>query len=186
MSRVRWIQTDGGPFIWLPYEQRAGWQGSDPPSGGRIVKATFRWDGQELASDYDAACDAAHPIGRVRHRDFDAIALERGPKAYLSGPRIIVHWDTGPDKAHVDALLRASFRRGRPPELRWKKTRLQLVSTGKLALFDAAYPGKRLPPHLAMAVPRGTYGVDAADWSPDDETALVLYRLASRGKPRKQ
>ena len=49
--------NDGGPLLVLPGEALAYWEGAEPPSGGRVVTANTRWDDQEIATDYDRACD---------------------------------------------------------------------------------------------------------------------------------
>ncbi len=54
-----WIQSDGGPLVAMPFARRGEWEGSRPPTGGRVVKATVRWDGPgKAATDYDEAVDA--------------------------------------------------------------------------------------------------------------------------------
>lgn len=59
-SSFGWFGNDGGPLIILPREAQPFWEGTDPPSGGRVVAAEFRWDHLKPdapATDYDRACD---------------------------------------------------------------------------------------------------------------------------------
>jgi Immunity protein 21 len=49
--------NDGGPLIIVPQAAVPVWEGTDPPTGGRVVDARSRWSGAAIASDYDRACD---------------------------------------------------------------------------------------------------------------------------------
>ena len=49
--------NDGGPLLVLPKEALSYWEGTQPPSNERVVTANSRWEGQEIATDYDRACD---------------------------------------------------------------------------------------------------------------------------------
>lgn len=52
-----WFANDGGPLIVLPRELLAYWDGTDPPSDGRIIIP--RNSGFDFAgTDYGRACDA--------------------------------------------------------------------------------------------------------------------------------
>jgi hypothetical protein len=44
-------------LILLPREALPFWEGNDPPSAGRVIEAVSRWEDQEIATDYDRACD---------------------------------------------------------------------------------------------------------------------------------
>jgi hypothetical protein len=175
------VETHGGPFILLPWNKRAAWEGADPPSGGRVVRAKFRWDGQAIATDYDEACDASG-CALIRRKGFDALAIEMYPKTWLPRPHggILVHWESGPSRAHVESLLRKNFGpRVRKETVRWKKSSLRLKVPGKLVLFDASYPGRGAPAamRLMLALRAGTYTLSECNFRPDDETSLTLRRF---------
>src|SRR5207249_653912 len=57
----KWKCVDGGPRVLLPAELLRTWEGSDQPSGGRVVATDFRVDGNHSrpATDYDLACSHA-------------------------------------------------------------------------------------------------------------------------------
>ena len=194
-----WIQSDGGPLVVVPYARRAGWEGTEPPGGGRVVRATFRWDDAKAkATDYDAAVDAAQQgCGVVRRDGWDALALMRGMKTWrkLRDGVVIVHWESGESPRAVDAMLVAAFpERPRDEQpVTWKRTRRRLRVEGPLVMFDAAYRGRlpvgerfamayaksELKPKRCLRIPlsRGTYAIDEADLEPDAETLMCLYRL---------
>jgi hypothetical protein len=54
---LRQFANDGGPLIVLPREAASFWEGSAPPSNGRVIEARFRWNDDAFATDYDRACD---------------------------------------------------------------------------------------------------------------------------------
>jgi hypothetical protein len=62
MKQIGWHSQCDGPSIFMPREALAFWEGCYPPSGGRVVEARFRWDNQELATDYDRAADASDSL----------------------------------------------------------------------------------------------------------------------------
>ncbi len=177
---MKWIGSNGGPFIVLPWAQRAKWEGADAPAAGRVVRAKFRWDGEaNPATDYDEACDrACGPafFGLVRRKDFVALALTMYSKTWVPQPRggIIVHCDTTPSEAHANRIVRGLG----TAQVRWRKTRLRMPG-GKLVMCDAAYPGRSQPPkmRLVFQLPAGTYAISVADHEPDVETAMTLYRF---------
>ncbi|MCU0867673.1 MAG: hypothetical protein MUC36_28145 [Planctomycetes bacterium] len=62
------------------------WTGIDPPID-RVVTATFRWNPDQSlpASDYDAACDAAHQPGISRMSFLDSIGFVVSPGCFMVG-----------------------------------------------------------------------------------------------------
>ncbi len=55
---LTWITSNGGPLLLASKSVLPYWEGADPPSNGRKVEATFRWQGYGTpATDYDRACD---------------------------------------------------------------------------------------------------------------------------------
>jgi hypothetical protein len=184
---MKWIRSNGGPFIVLPWEHRRQWEGADPPSDSRVVKAEFRWDDEaNPATDYDEACDkteAPHWFGLVKRQDFTALALPMYEKTWAPRPHggIIVHCDTAPSHQHAVKLVRDQLGpRVRDEPVKWKRTRLRLpIPDGKLVICDAAYAGASQPRKMQLVIElaRGTYAIATADYKPDDETLMTLYRL---------
>ena len=70
-----WVTGDGGPLIMMEEAVLDFWEGSDAPSGGRVVNAESRW-GLDVATDYDKACDVNDLAG--------AIDINRGRAFVLS------------------------------------------------------------------------------------------------------
>jgi hypothetical protein len=57
-AEARWYWNDGGPLLVLPCEHAGAWEGTDPPTGARVVPARSRWAAPDApATDYDRACD---------------------------------------------------------------------------------------------------------------------------------
>jgi hypothetical protein len=173
---TRWIETFGGPFIALPFEQRAAWRGAPDDDDD---------EDDNDDSDYGRACRAVrYPrfFGLVEHDAFTALALNREPLAVASSATgvVLVQWDSGANRRGVDRLLRETDL----DALTWKATKLSLaIPGGKLAIFDAALHG-RIPPAKQHVVDlaRGTYAIGTTVWKPDAGTTLLLRR---RSKPPK-
>ena len=66
-SVLSWITCDGGPHLLIPEELGALWEGTNAPSGDRVVNARFRWRAEPdaVATDYDAACDVNELVGVI-------------------------------------------------------------------------------------------------------------------------
>lgn len=66
-SVLSWITCDGGPHLLIPEELGTLWEGTNAPSGGRVVNARFRWSTEPgaVATDYDAACDINELVGVI-------------------------------------------------------------------------------------------------------------------------
>lgn len=184
---LRWIQTDGGPSIAVPYEMRDLWEGSDPPNAGRIVRLKDNAERKEPATDYDSACEAARFVGLVRRNEFVALAIARGPITWLSQSSggVLVHWEYGDSPKEVDTMLRAALTpapgRGAAEILAWTPTGLRLpVPSGKLIIFDAACRARGRPAamRLLVTVAPGTHAIDEANFEPNDSTFMTLYRFS--------
>jgi hypothetical protein len=74
--RLHWIGTSGGPHLVLPERYAEAWEGCFPPSGGRVVEATFRCDPEGPATDYDRACSIRGWLG--------VLSVSRGHALVLS------------------------------------------------------------------------------------------------------
>jgi hypothetical protein len=77
MARLSWVTCDGGPHLLIAEEWAGLWEGSCPPSRGRVVNAQFRWNGESdaAATDYDAACDIADLVGVISVGEGVALVL---------------------------------------------------------------------------------------------------------------
>jgi hypothetical protein len=67
MTNLSWVTCDGGPHLLIAEELATLWEGSDPPSRGRVVHARFRSNSEPgaVATDYDAACDVDDLVGVI-------------------------------------------------------------------------------------------------------------------------
>ena len=116
------------------------WEGGEPPSGGRVVEAEFRWNG-DVASDYDRACDCRGP--EVLHAAGSWALILAGAEdaaAWLpedTDARIsLVFAFARPEDASLDALL--ALRAAQPP-LAWSELADSVeVGPGGLLLMHAA------------------------------------------------
>src|SRR5258707_15417127 len=100
--KMNWIDSAGGPLIVLPLSHLLRWEGILPPSAGRIVEATFRWNPKSgTATDYDSACDVADLIGLLNLGDLEVLVLGDEPLSTAWLPfadrpgGVIVRWHYG-------------------------------------------------------------------------------------------
>jgi hypothetical protein len=165
VERVEWVESGGGPLIAIPEVVLPFWTGAD---------------GDELASDYDRACEVEGPVGLLPVGNTTALVLGDEPAAtsYLPEHGTFVRWSAGDPEdalpAGVPAAL-ATAAWGR--EVYWEVP-------GTVVLFDAASSGAGATKagHLRIALTAGRYAVRAAHAEPGPESSSVgLVRLRPLG-----
>jgi hypothetical protein len=97
--QFQWITGDGGPLIMMEADLLHFWEGSDAPSGGRVVEAASRW-GLDVATDYDKACDVNDWAGVININNGVAFVLSTSgdsmatwlPK-FMGFEGAVIEWD---------------------------------------------------------------------------------------------
>ncbi|MFF7331544.1 immunity 21 family protein [Streptomyces sp. NPDC090306] len=159
-GRVEWVESGGGPLIAVPETVLPFWAGAD---------------GDELASDYDRACEVESEVGLVPVGDCAALVLgdEPAATAFLPEHGLFVRWCAADSEdellAGVPAALDGAVW---GDEVRWEVP-------GPVVLFDAAWPGGDAggTDHVRVPLPAGPYAVRAAHAEPGPETWLGLVQL---------
>jgi hypothetical protein len=183
-----WMNSNGGPLLLVPGEYLTLWEGIEPPSAGRRVQATFRWDDPAApATDYDRACDVQGYLGAIRIGDGTGLVLGDEPTATAWWP---VGPDTGGGPAAAGGMLVRSIYADSEAhilevlspirEVDWAEDGITFhVGQQPVYLIDAAFAGSELEgdDHLTIQLPVGSYTVATAVYEPDSATSLVLHRL---------
>lgn len=156
----------GGPLIVLAKGTAPSWEGTDPPSGKRVVKATFRWDPDVGPTDYDRACDVdgmeVVPVGKG-----EAIIFNDEPSDTIwwpsGGGGILVRLVSAPQSdERIVTFLNSCTEMGGLPKPS-KKVRFT-VGSDSLVAFDAASPGEHAldgeDHFLEFSLPAGSYEVN--------------------------
>jgi hypothetical protein len=179
LGGLTWIESGGGPLLLLSSEYLADWEGVDSPSNGRIVQATFRWNGPgTAATDYDRACDIDDYIAAIPVGSGTGLVLNQEPMPttwqhyddQIGG--LLIRWMQGDAETDVLELLPHS------PNPVWEPGHITFtVGSAPLYLFDAVSPGNELDEHLPIALSAGVYLITTALHKPDDRTSFVLHRF---------
>ncbi|MER6133193.1 immunity 21 family protein [Streptomyces sp. NPDC001815] len=161
---VEWVESGGGPLMAIPEGVLPFWTGAD---------------GDELASDYDRACEVEGFVGLLPVGNATALVLGEDPAAtaYLPEHGTFVRWFAGASESELLAGVPAALDTaawGR--EVHWEVP-------GAVVLFDAAWPGEESTKtgHLRIALAPGRYAVRAARAEPGPETWLGLVQLRRLG-----
>src|SRR5688572_8042554 len=98
-SKFEWVSCDGGPHLLLPTELVDAWEGTQPPSDGRVVSARFRYsmDPRATATDYDLACDVEGVLA--------LIPVGAGQGLVLGGEVPMSTWLPLPNETGIDLLV---------------------------------------------------------------------------------
>ncbi|MDQ0778828.1 hypothetical protein QF026_007294 [Streptomyces aurantiacus] len=164
-SSVEWVESGGGPLIAIPEVVLPFWTGAD---------------GDELASDYDRACEVEGLTGLLPVGNATALVLgdEPAATAYLPEHTTFVRWFAGESERELLAEVPAALDTaawGR--EVHWQVS-------GAVVLFDAAWPGEESTKtgHLRIPLAPGRYAVRATHAEPGPETWLGLVQLRLLGR----
>jgi hypothetical protein len=135
---LRFIETEGGPFVALP--TRA------------VVKWTGVGEGDD-DDDYERACSVR---GFVLGESEALVLSEPDPTAILPTDEgvVFVRW-VGADQA-LDLVAALPFAK------RWKRSKQVFVAKGPLVLFDAGLEGRKLGKRAQLPVPlrKGEYSIE--------------------------
>jgi hypothetical protein len=167
-SRLKYVETEGGPFVLLPLELKTAWKGTGDDD-----------EEDEGESDYDRAEAFLSSVGVLDVGKGKALILG---EAEVTGFRpledggVFVQKVFGDEPADVDAAVDAALASGK-----WKVTKhvLPIEGKGKLALFDAAYAYADADSDevLKLTLAPATYGIETARAKTKDvEAGLVRLR----------
>ncbi|MDH6697215.1 immunity 21 family protein [Streptomyces griseoviridis] len=157
---VEWVESDGGPLIAVPETVLPFWSGAD---------------GDDLASDYDRACEIDTAFGLLPVGDRTALVLgdEPAATAYLPEHGTLVRWYAADTEAELlagarDALTTADW----TDERHWNVP-------GPVVLFDSAWPGTATArtDTLRITLAAGHYAVRSATVRPGPEIWAGLVHL---------
>ncbi len=186
---MRWLNSNGGPLLFLGEGLLRYWEGGDPPSGDRVVRASHPLGGPVApATDYDRACEVVGYLGAIEVGPGHAIVLgdEPFPTGWVSFPDarggMLVCWGNAEDEdsvlRHLSTLGEATFPSG---GLRYQ------VDEPVQVLFDSAERGEDDGPgRLRVELVPGSYQVATCDYRPDESTWLLLHRFLPGSADRSQ
>ncbi|WP_330456517.1 immunity 21 family protein [Streptomyces sp. NBC_00820] len=159
-GELEWVESGGGPLIAVPETVLPFWAGADS---------------EELATDYDRACEVDGYAALLPVGDSAALVLgdEPASTSYLADHGTFVRWSAANSEEELLAAARAALATAAwESELRWHVP-------GPVVLFDSAWPGNGVDDtgHLRVPLEAGTYGVRAAYAQPEPETWIGLVQL---------
>src|SRR5690242_20715802 len=157
---VEWVESGGGPLVAVPEAVLPFWAGAD---------------GEDLATDYDRACEVDGYVGLLPVGDSAALVLgdEPASTSFLPDHDTFVRWRAANSEeellAGVPAALATAVWEN---EVRWDVS-------GPVVLFDSAWPGREADgtERLRIALEPGGYAVRAGQAQPGPETWLGLVQL---------
>ncbi|HET7077814.1 MAG TPA: Imm21 family immunity protein [Chloroflexia bacterium] len=183
LNTLTWLASAGGPLLLLPGEYLAAWEGTNPPSEGRILDARFRWgDPAAVSTDYDRACDVAEYLGLLDVGGGQGLVLGDAPLATAWLPDgdsgragMLVRWVSADNEVQILVAL------AHIPDHVWDPAPLLFpAGSTPLYLFDAAIPGSEVDNYLTLDLDPGSYLIHTAIYKPDDSTELILHRFRRR------
>jgi hypothetical protein len=172
--RLKWL--DRGPYLLLPEKLADRWEGSDPPSGGRVVEADFRWNAEGPATDYDRACDVEDcGLGVLRIGRGEGLVFSTDAStAYYHdtrGRHFLLVWQAAPTETELLDHFHDKF-----PSLAAEKETQFSHPGGKLIVMCAAdVVGKWVFDHDEFDLSRGRYQASLYTSQSEDVSVQVLH-----------
>ena len=140
-EKIQWFGNDGGPMLILPREAFCFWEGTNNPSGGRIINSDFLPLYGSIYTDYDRACNAKYPAEFLQVGSSWGLAIsETGASAAWlnvldSNTRVAVCMMWGDD----DSPRRLREIYSQVPECEWQiNCDFAPIKLGELLLMHAA------------------------------------------------
>lgn len=169
----------------IPAELAPYWRGTEPPNGVPIPPG-WRWgDPGGPACDYDRACAIDDCVGMVDAGPGAALVLGGEPMRTTFFPAddggVFARWGYADREEDVLRAVQTA------PETIWTTLPVRFgVGLVGVLIIDSASTGKARPPRregtdrlwLELSLAGGFYGVEFADYKPNDKTWSILVRLA--------
>lgn len=171
---LQWFCWDAHVDILLPESLATAWEGTKPPTDGRLIETQFRFDPSQPACDYDRACDVAASIATIPVGTGTGIVIKEAPLitwvAQEKGGCLVValEWRELSDELALRAVADT------PPEAFGAPSFTFDSPDSRLVLFAAAdtFGSKHGYGHLDIELPAGRYRVTTAEWK-EDATLLL-------------
>lgn len=181
---LKWISSNGGPLVLLPKQVSSFWMGCYFSNTEGVLTNEYEATDEQLAilqlenvkTDYDRACEVINYLSliHVHGQTGIVIADEPCPTAWypenLGGILVRLRY-TNEIKNIPNILLTL-------PNHIWEKESFCFnLQEEILTLFDSAQHGKNVVDSIEIKLPLGDYEVFTANYSPDNQNALILHRL---------
>jgi frataxin-like iron-binding protein CyaY len=164
---VKWVNSAGGPFLFLDEVLLSNWHGS---AGGHAEQ-----------SDYERACLADDLIVPINIGNGFGVVLNDEPlqTAWLpsekQGQSFLTRW------RHAKSEITVIRHLEQIPEAIFDQEGVSFtVPCGRCILFDSALPGPdfRKGEFLELMLEPGDYEIRTGFFEPDSETSLIIHRLS--------
>lgn len=180
---LQWLDTDAGVLLLLSVNLKPLWSGIEAPKDGRVIQATFRWNPDAPASDYDRACDVSGYAGLIPVGSGVGLVLGEDPLPTTwhplpEGGILLVRLYTSETGNYPDTIPPL------PTDLTWETVGDFSTDGSPLVLFDSTEPGDEPPnfPSVPVELAEGRYAVDSTTWKhPLMELRLVRLRPVGKG-----
>lgn len=175
---LHWFSWDAHVDILLPEGLTSAWEGTKPPSDGRVIDAKFRSDPTKASCDYDRACDVEESIAPITVGSGTGIVISEAPLLTWVPQRsggclvLALAWSDLSDDLALQAVAQTPTAAFGAPSFTFDSPDSRLV------LFAAAdtYGSQFGYGHLGIDLPAGSYRVTTAEWKQDARLLLHSFQ----------
>jgi len=178
---LKWFCWDAMVDVILPASLTKKWEGSDPPSGGRVVTAKVRVSDTDVATDYDRACSVEEPVALIRVGDGQGIVISNAPlltwvpQAGNRGGFLVVAlaWDELTDDVALNLVAETTPDAFGEPSFLFETKDDRLFVMAAADLFENEYGYGNMPIDLEP----GTYQISTAEQEPGGVAEFLIHRF---------
>lgn len=170
MSKLKWINSRGGPLVLMDSMLVGQWRGTAGYSGL-----------DPLTSDYQRACAIKGFIGKVDVGSGEAAIMgdEPAQSALVSlsdGDFVVVRWICANGENEILLSLESALR-----STDWEDSGLTVTfTTGNPTLFDSALSNGKLENCAVLKILPGIFGISTLWYRPNELLSIVLHRFLHR------
>lgn len=163
-SNRKWIESGGGPLVFVAESEVPKWKGFEPASG-------------EMESDYDLACAVPSPIAATTIRGMAVVVLgdepDRTTVATFDALMYWIRWRAAPSEQALWEALDTVDLAG----LEWKAAGSFDAQEQGFRLFDAAFSGSEIESSLSFLISPGSYSIETSLFKPSSDIEVLLHRF---------
>lgn len=173
---MKWITTDGDPYILIPKDKLNNWSGTERSlSGGNkdIVRLDFVNVG---LSDFEQACMLEGDLGILQFEDVIAVVLPGENDITIVNDKYIARLYYCENISDVSSKLE----QGELEKIEtWNYDITIELGSEKYVIFGSAIVGTEVKDNerFDMNLRRGFYQISVKHYRPDERTYLILYRF---------
>lgn len=168
---MKWISSDGAPFVLLPNDKLKRWSGVNPSFQGANKDAIQNDFINFGLSDYEQACMLQGDMGILNFEDTIILVFPSEFDVSIIENQYLIRWEYGlQEDLRIDKLKRISD---------WDFEIMVELSYDSYVIFDSAIPGIEVTEEemLDLRIKNGFFKISVFRYKPNKKVSMIIYRF---------